>query len=123
MPTGIGGIIADGSYVLVAQTYYQQATCPTASLSGTIVVSGNCLQEAAGAGLSAGNGAVPVTLSATFAVQGNKITLTTTCGPADGTLDAPTKTFTATESTLTFFTLNSAVGNSNPDRVEAFVKQ
>ncbi len=123
MPAGTGGTIADATYVLVAQTYYHQATCPTTPLSGTIVVSGNCLQEAAHADLSVRDAGVLVTLSSTFAVQGNNITFTTTCRPPGGTLDAPAKTFAANGSTLTFFTVNSAMGNTNSDRVEVFMKQ
>jgi hypothetical protein len=37
--------------------------------------------------------------------------------------DAPTKTFTATATTVTFFSLNSAVGNTNPDRVEVYTRR
>ncbi|HEV3057177.1 MAG TPA: hypothetical protein VGY48_02965 [Vicinamibacterales bacterium] len=123
MPAGSRGTIADATNVLVAQTYYHQASCPTTPLSVTIVVSGNCLQEAAHADLSVRDAGVLVTFSSTFEVQGNNITLTTTCRPPGGTPDAPTKTFAANGSTLTFFTLNSAMGNTNSDRVEVFMKQ
>jgi hypothetical protein len=121
LPAGTGGTIAPGTYVLTAQTYYNApGNCPTGSIAGTLVQSGSCAQQVAEfAGIA-------LRSSTTIAVQGNQITSTPTCvspGASGFTPDTPTKTFTATPTTLTLFTLNSAVGNPNPDRAEVFVKQ
>ena len=121
LPTGTGGTIAPGTYVLAAQTFYgAPASCPTESIAGTLVLSGSCVQQVAAlAGMT-------ITSSLTFAGQGNQMTSTLTCisvGTSVLRPDMSTKTFTATPTTLTLFTLNSAVGNPNPDRAEAFVKQ
>jgi hypothetical protein len=123
IPTGNGGTITDGIYVATAQTFYNRSACPTTSVSQTLLVSGDCFQAVAqtqGAGDS-----TTVTLSFTIVAQGNRLTPTLTCSDINFpvTQDAPTTTFTATGSTLTLFTLNSAVGNPNPDRVEVFTRQ
>jgi hypothetical protein len=121
LPTGTGGTIAPGTYVLAAQTYYGGTTgCPTEPISGTLVQSGSCVQQV---DVVAG---MTITSSVTIAVNGNQMTSTPTCvslGTSGLTADTTTKTFTATPTALTLFTLNSAVGNPNPDRMEVFVKQ
>src|SRR5262245_16882190 len=122
MPNGAGGTILDGTYVLASQTYYNDGACPMTPLSETVVISGGCIQLAFDAS------GINATGSTTFVVQGDSITTTTTCldlgvdaGPP--TMDAGTKTFTATATTFTLFTLNSAGGSPNPDRVETFTKR
>ena len=121
MPTGTGGTIVDGTYVLTAQTYYNSPGCPTGTLSETVVISGSCFQAVFGDSLT-GNGSVSV------AVQGNSYTPTATCtffsfDASGATRDGPGKTYTATATTFTVFTNNSAVGNDNPDRVEVLTRR
>ena len=121
MPAGEGGTIVDGTYVLTAQTYYNVAACPAGALSETVVIAGSCFQAAFGDALT-GNGSVSV------AVQGNNYTQTATCTffsfDASGARpDGPGKTYTATATTFTLFTNNSAVGNDNPDRVEVLTRR
>ena len=89
-------------------------------IGGTYVISGNAIQIA--------NGQFGIKGSASIAVQGNSITTTETCqnvpfDPATVSPDAPTATFTATPTTLTFFRPNSAANNPNPDRVEVFTRR
>ncbi len=121
MPTGKGGTIAEGRYNLTQTTYYNFSNCQTLSLTETIDLSGGCLQLVSGMPF-------PVTLSGTFTVSGNTITTTETCmnimpSTATVTPDAPTKTFTATPTTFTLYSQNSAAGNPNPDSVAVFTKQ
>jgi hypothetical protein len=121
LPVGTGGTIEPGTYVFAAQTYHGTSViCPTSPIASSFVLSGSCIQ-----GVDQLIG-ILLTSSGTFAVHGNQITFTPTCnsgGNSSFVPDAPTKTFTATPNTLTLFTLNSAVGNPNPDRAEVFVKQ
>jgi hypothetical protein len=122
MPAGTGGTIVDGTYVLTAQTYYNLPSCPTASISETVVISGGCFQIVFSVGTFAGNA------SASVAVEGNNYTETSTCtflnfAPSAVSQDGPGKTYTATATTFTLFTNNSAVGNDNPDRVEVLTLQ
>ena len=125
MPVGTGGTIVDGTYVLTSVTYYNVSSCGTmVPGSETIAISGGCIQYVLG-----GDSGFTGTASVSFAVQGNNITSMLTCADylnLDGGLthlDVPTKTFTATPTTYTLFTPNSAAGNSNPDRVDVFTKQ
>ena len=114
MPTGTGGVIVDGTYVLTAQTYYSAPNCPTAQLSETVEIAGDCFQAAIG-GFTTGSGSGQVT------VEGSTITVTPTCsnsGLSSGTRDTPTATYTATATTITFYTLNTGTSSPNPDRVE-----
>jgi hypothetical protein len=54
----------------------------------------------------------------------NEIALQVTCVTLlGGTADAPLRSYTATDTTLTFFIRNSAYGNPNPDRIEVFTRQ
>ena len=119
LPAGTGGTITPGTYVLTAQTYYgTPASCPTEAVAVTLVLSGSCIQQVDELG------GLTLTSSVTIAVQGNQMMSTLTCASVSGfSPDTPTKTFTATSTTLTLFTLNSAVGNPNPDRAEVFVRQ
>jgi hypothetical protein len=120
VPTGTGGAVADGTYVLSSQTYYNVPACPSESIAGTFTFSGGCLQGVAGVD----RGQQSYTLNATFAVQGSEMTVNVTCASlAGGNADAPVSTFTATGSTLTRFIRNSATGDTNPDRVEVYTKQ
>jgi len=121
MPAGTGGAIVDGTYVLASQTYYNASGCSTVPISETIAVSAGCIQGALGDPIAG-------SVSTSFVVQGNNITWTLTCLrlPVDGAslmTDGPTKTFTATPTTLTMFTHNEGMGSSNPDRVEVFTKR
>lgn len=122
VPAGTGGVIADGTYVLTAQTYYGVASCPTTRLSTTLVIAGGCYQVAAHA-FEGDGGSIEVRGSSSVAVQDNHLTLSPTCTTLSGTQDAPTKTFTASGSMLMLFTANAAAGSGNPDRVEVFVRQ
>jgi hypothetical protein len=119
MPTGTGGTLVDGTYVLSQQTYYNFPGCPFEAIAATLELSGTCIEAAARAGTSD-----TFTSNATATQQGNQITIDVTCSSlAGGTPDTPTRTFTASGSTLTWFIHNSAAGNANPDRVEAYTKQ
>jgi hypothetical protein len=120
VPTGTGGTIVDGTYVLTSQTYYGQTSCSNrVPVGGTYVFSGNCVQFA--------NAKFGIRGSGAMVVQGNSIITTRTCvnspfDPADTTPDASTATFTATPNTFTIFRRNSGTGSSNPDRVEVFIR-
>jgi hypothetical protein len=121
MPTGTGGTIVDGTYALTSQTYYGLASCSTETVSGTIEIAGGCVQIVSGA-------PIPATGSFTIVAQGASLMMTETCldlGVEAGAVspDAPAKTFTATPTTFTLFTMNAAAGNPNPDRVETYAKQ
>jgi hypothetical protein len=121
LPTGQGGTIVDGTYVLTAQTYYNRSTCPTEALSETISFGGGCLDVASGAPF-------PATASGSFTVSGATLTLTQTCIhlDVDGatlTKNSPTNTFTATPTTYTIFSHNSPDGGAPSDTVTVFTKQ
>src|SRR5580765_8429578 len=124
MPTGTGGTIVEGTYVMTSQTWYNDSSCDShVPVSRTMVVSDGCYQ------FVIGDSTGPVgTGSVSFVVQGNNVTSMLTCADyedIDGGLmvDVHMKTFTATATTYTVFTPNSAAGNSNPDRVEVFTLQ
>jgi hypothetical protein len=122
IPTGQGGTIVEGTYVLTAQTYYNLASCQNRpALSETIEITGGCLQLVS-------RGPFPTTASGAFTVAGSSIMVTQTClrlalDGATLTPDGPNKTFTATPTTFTLFTNNSATGNPNPDTVDVFTKR
>jgi hypothetical protein len=123
MPAGTGGTIVDGTYVLTAQTYYNVPACPMSPISETVVIAGSCFQVVFGFGdVLAGNGSTSVT------VQGNSYTQTSTCthfefDASAQMSDGAGKTYSATATTFTLFTNNSAVGNDNPDRVEVLTRR
>jgi hypothetical protein len=105
LPTGTGGAIVDGTYVLTSQTYYDGA-CPSVPISATLVGAGDCLQISATLYEGAG---VPYTFSAVRSVQGNQYAATLTC-PIASACPSQTLTFTATASELTLFEPASACG-------------
>jgi hypothetical protein len=120
MPTGTGGTIVEGTYVLTSQTWYNDSSCDTREPGQeTIVISSGCYQAITTLGTS----------SVSFVVQDNNVTSMLTCSDhvdIDGAgvmFDVHAKTFTATPTTYTLFTPNSAAGNPNPDRVEVFTKR
>jgi hypothetical protein len=96
VPTGTGGVLADGTYVLTAFVAYDcgDAGGPPAQ-SQTIVISGGCGQ---GVG-HVGGQAVSTTQS--FSVSGNTVTGSLICPSVQTPVQAPT--FTATGSSLTIF--------------------
>lgn len=107
VPTGQGGTIVDGTYVLTAQTYYNASTCPTLALRQTVVFAGGCLQ------LAAGPAPLDLTASGTFTVAGSSFNLTRTCIhlSADGATFMESglpQTFTATGTTFTLFSHSAA---------------
>lgn len=118
MPTGVGGDIVDGTYVLTSQTYYNVATCPTTPISETMTIAGDCIQVTSSGG----------TTSSTVVTSMNEITFTLTCAQtgvdaAPLSADAPLMSFTASGATLSLFTRNGPAGNPNPDRIEVFTKR
>jgi hypothetical protein len=119
MPTGTGGTLVDGTYVLSQQTYYNFPGCPFEPLAATFELWGMCIEAVARAGTSD-----TFTSNATTTQQGNQITIDVTCTSlVGGTPDSKARTFTASGSTLTLFIHNSAAGNPNPDRVEVYTRQ
>lgn len=114
MPTGQGGTIVDGTYVLTAATYYNAPTCPTFLVMETIAFAGGCLQDAIGPAPFA------ATFSGTFTIAGSNITTTQTCSHLDSDAatimrNASTTTFTATSTTFTLFTQRTGAGNAGSD--------
>jgi len=95
-PTGTGGVIADGTYVLSAVVGYD---CGDAGglppQSQTIVISNGCVQ---GVARVAGQ---TISTTQSFTVSGNEITASVVCPPGQTGTQAPT--FTATASSLTVF--------------------
>jgi hypothetical protein len=107
IPTGTGGTIVDGTYVLTSQTYYQDSTtCVKPSFSETITIAGDCMQGVV-AGVLSGN------FSGRIATQGNTFTSTLTCQRIDADaaviMNVPTQTYTATNTTLTLFSVHSSI--------------
>jgi hypothetical protein len=125
VPTGTGGIIVPGTYALTQQVYFNLTTCGSEPVSGTYAFLDGCIQGVAQVDFRSDAGPATYRVNESFTQPApNEITSTTTCisPPLNGTLDAPLHTFTATPTTFTLFIHNSAVGNSNPDRVEVFTK-
>jgi hypothetical protein len=120
MPSGTGGTIVEGTYVMTAQTYYGTSGCASTPLATTFVYSGGCVQEIT---TSAG---IDVRAAVTFDVHDtNEVTKTVACvSPtiSGATVDTATITYTATPTSFTLFTHNSGTGSVNPDRVESFRK-
>jgi hypothetical protein len=124
VPTGTGGTPADGTYVLTAQTYYNVGGCDSPPIAATFALAGNCLQLAARAEVAGDGGLVTFSGTGMVTQQSNEMTVDLTCASVAGAVaDASVRTFTATGSTLTWFILNSAYGNPNPDRVEVYERQ
>lgn len=110
MPVGTGGTIVDGTYVLTSQTYYQDTACSKVPLSETIAIAGDCIQIVFG-GLFSG------TLSGTLTPQGNTFTSMQTCLHLDVDAavvsEAQMKTYTATSTTFTLFSVNTTIASSD----------
>jgi hypothetical protein len=121
LPSGQGGTIVDGTYVLTAQTYYNRITCPTIAVSETVAFGGGCLEIAAGVPLS-------VTASGTFTVSGANFMSTLSCVHFDvdgGTFRPNTaaQTFTATATTFTLFSSDAPDAGTSTNSVTVFTKQ
>jgi hypothetical protein len=108
-PSGTGGPIADGTYVLTGQDKYGSTSCSSPlPLAETLAIAGDCLQLVLGDVLSA-------TGSARLTTQGNAVTFTRTClhVDTDGAVvkdDATTKTYTATSTSFTLFETDATTG-------------
>jgi hypothetical protein len=125
-PIGTGGTLADGTYVLTSQTYYQSGqggACPQFPLAVTIAISQGSAQEVITAYAHADGGQALATATAAFTVapQGdNGISLTTVCNTAPQGAATQSSTFTAAGNTLTLFSPDSTNGLGN---VGVFTKQ
>ena len=109
IPVGTGGTIVDGTYVLTSQTHYQDTSCSMLPLSETIAFAGDCIQVVFGSIFSG-------TQSGTLTTQGNTFTATQTCQHLDvdaavTIMDAQMKTYTATSTTFTLFSVYAATGS------------
>lgn len=108
-PSGAGGPIADGTYVLTAQDKYGSTSCSSpVPLAETIEIAGDCVQLVVGDILSA-------TASVRLTTQGNVVTFTRTClhVDTDGAVvkdDTTTKTYTATSTAFTLFETDATTG-------------
>jgi hypothetical protein len=121
IPAGSGGNIVDGTYTLVAQTYYNVPFCPPIQLSGTVIISGGCLHLVAHSVMV--DPATEVRASTRVTIEGNRVMEDATCVPSGRISDAPRKTFTAVGSKLMLFTSNAGTDSSNPDRVEVLERR
>ena len=119
MPSGTGGTVIPGTYHLTAQTYYNVPSCPSTALSGTLVIGGGCIQ-------SSTDTPIVATTSSVLTIHGNIAEINVQCvnaGAFMGNVDAPNRTFTATATTFTMFTMNAQAGNPNPDRGEVSTRE
>jgi hypothetical protein len=119
MPTGQGGPIFDGTYVLTAQTFYDVPVCPQSTFSQIIEIVGDCMQIGSG---------TFGTAAARLTVAGNSLTTTRTCvhvGTDAGiSMAGPsTQTFTATATTFTLFTDYTVAGEPGSDNVAVYTKR
>jgi hypothetical protein len=120
-PTGQGGTIVDGTYLLTAETYYNYSgtVCPTFPINEIIQFAGDCFQAASSSPIS-------FTVSGTFSTAGNSFSsarqICFHIAVEAGTKSSPTETFTATATTMTFFA-HEAAGSPNPDLVTVYTKQ
>jgi hypothetical protein len=121
IPTGTGGTIANGTYVLTAETYYAGGSCPEPSLSVTLVADGDCWQEVAASG--AANNSTSFDAAFAVAVQGNQVTTTPTCVDGPASREAASATFTASGGTLTVFSVHSAAEHTTADVADVFTRQ
>lgn len=121
MPTGTGGTITDGTYVLTAQTVYNAgSTCPD-PISETVVLMGGCAQIAGNVYTLGGAESVQVT--APLTVKDNLATVFPQCTASASTSIKPDfseRSYTATATTLTFYTHPS---NGAPDHADVLTKQ
>ena len=111
-PSGSGGTIVDGTYVLTSQDKYG-ASCSstTLSFSETVAIAGDCWQAVSG-------GVLAATASGRITTQGNTISFTQTCVhvDADGATvkpDTRMTTYTASSTTLTLFAVDATTGNTD----------
>ena len=107
-PSGTGGVIADGTYVLTAQTTYSANCTNPLPISETITIAGDCIQVVFGDLLSG-------TASGRLTTQGSSITSSPTCQhfDIDGTvtnMPFAMQTYTATSTTLTLFDVKTSGG-------------
>jgi len=107
-PSGTGGVIADGTYVLTAQTTYSANCTSPLPISETITIAGDCIQVVFGDLLSG-------TASGRLTTQGSSITSSPTCQhfDVDGTvtnMPFAMQTYTATSTTLTLFDVKTSGG-------------
>ena len=102
MPSGTGGTIVDGTYILTSSQLYGQSCSTSVPVAETMTIAGDCIQLVLGDVLSG-------TFSGRFVTQGNAITTTVTCERVDidGAvfMDAATKTYTATGTAITLFNM------------------
>lgn len=120
LPSGQGGTIVDGTYVLTSLTYYSPDGCPTFPVAETIAFTGGCLEFAVGPPLTS-------TASGPFTVSGSSITIGQACVDiqVDGATtrqSAPVRTFTATGTTVTLFTHDTSA-DPVPDDLSVFTRQ
>jgi hypothetical protein len=122
LPTGQGGTVVEGRYDLTELTYYNTSSCPTEPVTETLDLTSTCL-------LVASSTPSASSFSATLAeTSGHSFVTELTCLAIPASTmriypDVDEKTFSATATTLTLFTQNSAAGNPNPDSVAVFTKQ
>jgi major membrane immunogen (membrane-anchored lipoprotein) len=120
MPTGTGGTIADGTYVLTSQTVYNAGSVCPDPISETLVVTGGCVQIAGYVYSTGGGESVHVT--APLTVKDNLATLFPQCASPSPPLkpDFSERSYTATSTTVTFYTHPSSGG---PDHADVITKQ
>lgn len=110
MPVGTGGTIADGTYALASQTYYQDTTCAKAPLSETMSIAGGCVELAF-------TSVVSGTFSGRLTTQGSAIAFERTCQHLDvdgaAIADESMQTYTATDTTFTVFSVNASINVAN----------
>lgn len=120
IPSGSGGNIVDGVYVLTAQTLYNAPSCPSVGLSQTLRITGTCLETTSGA-------AVPATGSGTLTVSGSSFNISRICvhfaGDGGFTMAGPSvQTFDATATTLTLYTDYTSPGQPGTDNVAVYTR-
>jgi hypothetical protein len=133
-PTMTGGTIADGTYVMTAETLYGQGCgdsgVPMAPQAETYVLSGACLQAVLtsnGESESLGPDGSTTTFTdggqltetSSVSIQGNQLSLTTLCPVGDE--ETTHLTFTATAKTVTTVSQPSGAG-ANTISVQVFTK-
>lgn len=107
-PSGTGGTIFDGTYILTAQAKYSPNCTSPLPFAETIEIAGGCTQFVFG-DILAGTGSARIT------TQGSAISSTQTCVhvDTDGAVVVPDMsmtTYTATGTSLTLFSVNAASG-------------
>lgn len=121
MPTGTGGTIADGTYVLTSQTFYNAGSVCPGPLAQTLVVTGSCAQVATVAYPNGASTNIQGTVSLT--TQGSAITLFPQCtasASGDFTPELQQGTYTATATSVTFYIRGCS---GKPDEVDVVTKQ